>query len=558
MKLQHLTVIFVIIMVPITFIMSMYMRVQISTIREQSTYDTKLMDATYDAIKAFQLNTVNNRYSSVSNSKIRDIEAGISTFYNSLGTSLQMSGDTLRQYTPAVINTLYDGYYIYSRYSNSENSNEYEYGLQPYIYYSCRYVKGNTDCIINYTLDNALTIYGTVNGEYVTKTGFLINPENIRQSDRQKIDNNIVLNSIEYKGLNIEKEDLKETIILLERNQNGNTIPTKKTYSYTFYNNRKVYYDHENINYFWYSNNVKTIVNDRNTQDYARRTIGQNRSAIEYYTEAYKFSKWVRTNLGQITAQDAKDKNGNSIQFETNNTGSEQIFNFSDVNDPEKSTSTFDAHRRAVIKNTIETSLSAAIANYNLNTNEGYEYALPKLSEVDWDKICTEICFTTFLQGLPIGAKYYNNYCVIANNQNKEFISGSSIIILTREDGKNTYHRPNCKHLIDNIDNIEIKGAYTKLQLARQPVKMSDDNIVYFFPQQESDISPYLYCYDCIVNVANVYDLDELRAGEINLLNEYGEATGGKIQADRLKKVRETYYRAIGREKYNLYATEMK
>ena len=35
--------------------------------------------------KAFQLNTINNRYSSVSNSKIRDIEASINTFFRIIG-----------------------------------------------------------------------------------------------------------------------------------------------------------------------------------------------------------------------------------------------------------------------------------------------------------------------------------------------------------------------------------------------------------------------------------------------------------------------------------------
>ena len=84
MKLQHLTVIFVVIMVPITFIMSVYIQSQVDTILLQSAYKSELLDATYDGIKAFQINTINNVYSSVSDSKIRDIEASISTFYNSL------------------------------------------------------------------------------------------------------------------------------------------------------------------------------------------------------------------------------------------------------------------------------------------------------------------------------------------------------------------------------------------------------------------------------------------------------------------------------------------
>ena len=121
MKLQHLTVIFVIIILPITFIMSVYMQAQVDTIVLQSNYSAKLLDATYDAIKAFQLNTVNNRYSSVSDSKIRDIEAAINTFYSSLTTAISISEDNLKQFTPAILLTMYDGYYIYSRRQNTES-----------------------------------------------------------------------------------------------------------------------------------------------------------------------------------------------------------------------------------------------------------------------------------------------------------------------------------------------------------------------------------------------------------------------------------------------------
>ena len=86
MKLQHIAIIFVIIILPISLVLGEYIASQIDTIYLQTMYSQKLQDATYDAIKAFQLNTVNNKYSSVSDSKIRDIEASISTFYNSLGT----------------------------------------------------------------------------------------------------------------------------------------------------------------------------------------------------------------------------------------------------------------------------------------------------------------------------------------------------------------------------------------------------------------------------------------------------------------------------------------
>ena len=60
MKLQHLAVIFVIIIMPIALILSQYVDYHIDAINLRHTYDTKLLDATYYSIKAYQLNTVNN------------------------------------------------------------------------------------------------------------------------------------------------------------------------------------------------------------------------------------------------------------------------------------------------------------------------------------------------------------------------------------------------------------------------------------------------------------------------------------------------------------------
>ena len=73
MKIQYIAVIFIIIIVPISMATTSYINSQIDTITLQSNYNDKLIDSTYDAVRAFQINTVNNRYSSISDSKIRDI-----------------------------------------------------------------------------------------------------------------------------------------------------------------------------------------------------------------------------------------------------------------------------------------------------------------------------------------------------------------------------------------------------------------------------------------------------------------------------------------------------
>ena len=90
MKLQNMTVIFSIIVIPITLILSAYIGIQIDTLALQQQYDTKLMDATHDAIVAFELNTINNQYSTNADSIRRDITAAVNTFCTSLATGFGM------------------------------------------------------------------------------------------------------------------------------------------------------------------------------------------------------------------------------------------------------------------------------------------------------------------------------------------------------------------------------------------------------------------------------------------------------------------------------------
>lgn len=95
---------------------------QVKTLSLQTSYDTKLNNATYDALKAFQLNTMNSDTSDLANSKLRDIEASANTFFNSIASNFNMVGynqDILKEYVPALVYTMYDGYYIYSPYTNT-------------------------------------------------------------------------------------------------------------------------------------------------------------------------------------------------------------------------------------------------------------------------------------------------------------------------------------------------------------------------------------------------------------------------------------------------------
>ncbi len=119
MKLQNLTVIFIIIVLPLVLILSYYISLQIDTSNMQTSYNTKLLDATKEAMEAFEINTVewNEAYSETGDSKRRDVMASINTFTNSLANSLGVGGatkDYVLPYIPAILFTMHDGYYIYS------------------------------------------------------------------------------------------------------------------------------------------------------------------------------------------------------------------------------------------------------------------------------------------------------------------------------------------------------------------------------------------------------------------------------------------------------------
>lgn len=595
MKLQYLAVIFVIIILPISMVMSSYIQNQIDTITLQTLYKTKLDNSTYDALKAFQINSVNNKYSSISNSKIRDIEASINTFYNSMKTSMVSSKEDVQTFIPAILFTLYDGYYIYSSYDNivqvekaedetiekitTESSRNYQYGLRPYIYYSCKYNLNGKTIIVNYTLDNEITVYGDFGNGYETKSGYLIDPSKVTEiNDSNK--------TLKYDGILIEPETLTEHLITV--NDDGTTT-TEGDYTYIVYNNKKVYKEttrngnNDSMQYFWYDNYKKTYL--AGEQANLKKYIDNNKvgfrsiSAYEYYKSAKEFSEWVNDKLGNITQRDVikidgsgNNTIGNDTNYLSENTGNLRIFETKgkNENDPMLSDSTFNNHRIAIIRKSIETNLTTAIANYNIQSGSNYEYVMPVINDADWYKIVNNVSIASFMQGIPIGQKYFNNYSVITNTKNEEVINSQSMYILERNDGGDLeYHQVGCEKLLEKVRNAKKDGsiergqftmtAYTDLSFLRQTVKVSETKLEYFYPHgvDNSNISgsanfKYLTgCYNCIVNSNSDYDIDGIIKGEIK---DYltGKTLYNKNNFE-LEAVRKTYLTGLARERYDLY-----
>ena len=120
MKIQYLAVIFIIIIMPIIIVFSEYMNTQMSMVKTEQIYDYRLFDSTHDSLNAFQINTINSMFYTPQ-SRVNNIEASVNTFFNSLVTSFQYDGNlasVMKEYVPAIVYTMYDGYYIYSPFKN--------------------------------------------------------------------------------------------------------------------------------------------------------------------------------------------------------------------------------------------------------------------------------------------------------------------------------------------------------------------------------------------------------------------------------------------------------
>ncbi len=571
MKIQYIAVIFVVIILPIAMVMSSYIGAQIDTITLQTEYNTKLTEATYDAIKAFQINTVNNRYSTVSDSKIRDIEASINTFYSSLSNNEYLSREELQMYVPALVYTLYDGYYIYTKYNNmypekgemiytNANDAEANFGLKPYIYYSCRYNNSSVDFVVNYTLDNAITIYGTAaNGKYITKSGYLINPNyvTVKNYGDDPMKWSLTYSNNSDAPVTIGRELLLEHLLFSDE--------TSGDYSYLTYNGQKIYYDKERNEYFTYQNYTKQYITSSKSNEelitYLRdrtASVLYSTSAFEYYYNAKIFSEEVAELTKTVSQKNAIDANGEELKFGVD-TGTGKIFVANEDNDPLMSDSIFNENRMQVIKKSIESNLVSAIANYNIYSSNSYEFSLPILQETDWEKITNNVSVISFLQGLPIGYKYYNNYCVLTNNSNEETVKKENIYIITENAGAREYHLVGCKHLIEDSTETITATAYSNLSFLRQTVRKAENNYLWFYPQNR-DGKTITACYNCIVNSTDVYSTEQILKGKITEKN--GDTGQEELKYDttnsRLKRIRELYIRALARERNDLYQANMR
>lgn len=630
MKLQNMTVIFIIIMIPIILVVSYYIGLQINTITMQKNYTVKLQTAAKDSIQALEINTVewNSASSNLADSKRRDVLASINTFTTSLANSMGIGGagkGRIQTYIPAIVYTMYDGYYIYSASLMKDqdtdkdgltqfnadgtiksNGKSYQYILKPYSPYSARYANenGNVDVTVNYTLDNYIRVYGTVGGKYQTKEGYLVVCDNNAGVRVNK--NGGSISGITYRGATIKPEALTEQVYTDEGvkeypyiyDQYDNKLYwdgsnyfsvdkyNKKVYlqnalpegdagfsitnrfrkiSIPMYDNRedewtvqkvfqilnpgggyKFYYENQSGAFVEFTSVENIDGSDNKKLAGVEVEKDKDFSAINYCVESYVFTKWVTKNLGSITLGDMQISTGNSINSLKNITSAEQqyygqynnvddsakIFEISEDNNPDPENDTAYAesvlaqHKKDIIINTIEKNLSQATEQAK-KMNPNYEYRLPQLSYDEWEQALSNISIIAFMQGMPIGLKYYNNYAIATSTLNKEFVDPDELYFAGKDD--QYYHQRQCEQATGS-DYV----GYRSIDYVAKSYEKSDNGTTstkYYYPHANSTNSE-LECYYCLVNRSTYKNNGRWKG---NLL---------------YKNWSDSYYNALARERY--------
>ena len=679
MKIQELAIIFAIIILPVIIILSYYIHREIDTIALQTAYDTKLIDATHDAMASFELNTANEDLSSVSDALRSIIEASNNTFFNSLVTNLGMSNANksyIQSYIPAILYTLYDGYYIYSptrvpevlvgkksdtsisatdttpsgdellrvgdtgiirtgisaegnglyrytgnssdkvdyvdlsdetkyeygqilyknadgTYSTNLNDNTYykqDYVLKSYMPYSARY-KGKTgstdyDLTVNYTLDNYITIVGTIGKIYYSKTGYLIGNNIVSQARADGED------LLSYNEIDAEKICLSGTKVLtiyvnpyLEDgiNRTADSI----TYNYSPYTDvetgnvlsyleqkEKLSKLKEKVENYYNEYRMSSDVTEKeallneisivNVDIQDLELSIENLSAITYYVKSQIFSNWVYNNLGNGTDSgfklEIKEKN---IQdnladlYKENYTTdlSEDLPTFHHIFDseniifdinknPEYKESVFAEHKFDVIKNSIQYNLNLALSVYDEMVKQ-MDIKMPVITDSEWESIINNVSIVSFMQGLNCGLKYYNNYSIVSSTNNELTVIPTEIYYTKKEeyntgDEKHTYHRIDCPEFVVNDNElISFRSKEVKYD------KIYDKN-----SQKYKYDHKNLACYNCIVNSNYSKRLNNIT--ESTPVEGYSnDIIISSLSANKKKQ----YYKAIGNTRYNVYKT---
>ena len=336
------------------------------------------------------------------------------------------------------------------------------------------------------------------------------------------------VDNVTYKGTILKPELLSERVAY-KKDSLSSVTQGVFNYVYEADGNTKVYFDDENKAFIIGNDLIKTYLTNEINR-YKKVTIPQHKSGSWTYKEIYQSlydGKWYDKNKENIMPEGSP---GYSIEADKkfdysainycvesyivteflnslgiNNAGGSCICGYnhgnslaiSSDNNPELEDSDFSLHKRGIIKNVIESNLNQAMTSYSRNSSEG-DYKLPKLTETDWDQILRNVSIITFIQNIPIGMKYYNNYAIATSTMNKEYVDPEEIYL--NATGDNYYHMPYCKYFEKTENMIGYRSIdYVQKSYTQKKATGEDETKYYYKHSDTGVINVNQACYYCLV-----------------------------------------------------------
>ncbi len=233
-----------------------------------------------------------------------------------------------------------------------------------------------------------------------------------------------------------------------------------------------------------------------------KNKIDADKSAYQYYKSAYEFTNWF---LNTAKIGDLKS-----------------YLNINNSNDPENENSAFSVHKKEIIKNKIEETLNSSITAYANKTRINYK--MPKFTDEDWEKVYSNISVISLVQGMNLGFKNYNNYCILNSTNSSEFVN-ANLIYFT--DG-NDYHDIRCPKIKNKSTTGYRIGSFEKVTYETTDNVTEEVTKGYYYKHNE------LACYKCINSSVN-----------------NNESIYNYVRASSTdNKVKQSYFLALGRERY--------
>ena len=479
--------------------------------------------------------------------------------------------------------------------------------LKTYMPYSARYKdkeNGKYDINVTYTLDNYITIEGclyppTDRTIYVTKSGYLINTSNVKIR-RKKDDDTAIIDNYSESGIQkyiedggeiyveidsleivhisgLNKKAIDDELVFL-KNQIEDAQIIKNQIKDAQQINDKYSEIAEKINLKFHTSaesNGDSIISVCNSLITDRQYKLSQISSAVYYCKAYLFTNWVIDNFGRGGAYVVHENNiqeisGIPLEFENNDAANNNsiistngIFDFSKsedvcVFDLKGSSQTQDrkigvteidedsafyTHKLNVIRNSMQYNLNLAMTAYSENAT--IDYAMPIISDSEWEDILSNPTIVAFMQGFNCGLKTYNNYVIVSSTNNEISVSPNNIYYVKKDlfnDENSEYHKINCEHILDqlnsnpdNIGNMTDFISFTSKEIKYDKIfNKSKSNSYYWYDHKN------LACYYCI----NDGNYDGIAGGIFNKTN------GSDYDYPSLVRA---YYMSLAKERNDLY-----